>query len=74
MSCPADVIKSRMQMAEPGAYTSMLGCAAQTVRNEGALSLWKGYTPAVVKLAPHTVISFIILDNLSRLLMGKDAL
>jgi hypothetical protein len=28
----------------------------------------------VVKLAPHTVISFIILDNLSKQLLGREAL
>ena len=31
-------------------------------------SLSSGYTPAVIKLAPHTVISFIMLDNLSKVM------
>lgn len=74
LSCPADVLKSRTQMAKPGVYEGMLDCAHQTVTAEGPLALWKGFAPAWMKLAPHTVISFIILDNLSRRAFGVDAM
>jgi solute carrier family 25 oxoglutarate transporter 11 len=74
LSCPADVLKSRMQNMRPGEYGGTLDCARKIVKFEGVLSLWKGYTPATIKLAPHTVISFIILDNLSKWLLGKEAL
>ena len=52
----------------------VVNCARNTIKTEGMLSLWKGYMPATIKLAPHTVISFLILDNLSKLLLGKEAL
>ena len=51
-----------------------LSTAKQMIRKEGLLSLYKGYTPAFIKLAPHTVISFIILDTLSQMILGKDTL
>ena len=35
---------------------------------------WKGFGPATVKLAPHSVISFVILDSLTRWYTGKDAM
>ena len=73
-SCPADVIKSRMQNMQPGEYEGPVDCAKQMIRKEGLLSLYKGYTPAFIKLAPHTVISFIILDTLSQMILGKDTL
>jgi solute carrier family 25 (mitochondrial oxoglutarate transporter), member 11 len=73
-SCPADVIKSRMQNMQTGEYTGPLDCAKKLIRSEGALALYKGYTPAFIKLAPHTVISFIILDTLSQIILGKDIL
>jgi len=74
LSCPADVVKSRMQNMRTGQFSGAGDCISQLVRNEGVLALWKGYTPAVIKLAPHTVISFIILDNLSRYILGKEML
>lgn len=74
LSCPADVLKSRMQNSRVGEFSGIVECASSLLKNEGPLAFWKGYTPAVVKLAPHTVISFIILDNLSRMILGKEAL
>eukprot|EP01047_Picozoa_sp_COSAG01_P080376 COSAG01_NODE_15604_length_1320_cov_1.378378_1_plen_296_part_00 len=74
LSCPADVMKSRMQNALPGQYTGFSHCAATLLSNEGALAFWKGFGPATIKLAPHSVISFIILDNLTRWYTGKDAM
>ena len=60
--------------ASEGEFKGVVDCAKKLVKAEGVASLWKGYTPAVIKLAPHTVISFIILDNMTRFLLGKDAL
>jgi solute carrier family 25 oxoglutarate transporter 11 len=71
---PADVLKSRMQNAVKGQYAGVFDCAKRLVAKEGPLALWKGYGPATIKLAPHTVISFFILDNLYQLLLGKDGL
>lgn len=70
LSCPADVLKSRMQSMKAGEYANVFDCAAKIIKNEGITALWKGYVPATIKLAPHTVISFIILDSLSRRLLG----
>ena len=74
LSCPADVLKSNMQNAPSGQYSGVVDCAKQLIKTEGVLALWKGYTPATIKLAPHTVISFIILDSLSRQFLGRDAM
>ena len=74
LSCPADVLKSRMQMAAPGAYTGLGDAFATLMRHEGPLALYAGALPATIKLAPHTVISFVILDNLTRLVFGHDAM
>jgi len=79
VSVPADTMKSRMQNMKLGpdgkpAYSSMFDCAASTVRKEGVLAMWKGFTPAFVKLTPHTVISFIVLEKLTKWYTGGDAI
>eukprot|EP00937_MAST-01D_sp_MAST-1D-sp2_P003808 g3808.t1 len=79
LSVPADTLKSRMQNMPMGAdgkplYSNMLDCAGKTVQKEGVLALWKGFTPAFIKLTPHTVISFIVLEKLTKFYTGEDAL
>jgi len=36
------------------------------LRNEGVLSLWKGFLPYYSRLGPHTVLTFIFLEQMSK--------
>lgn len=77
---PFDVIKSRMQQMAVAAdgsaplYSSMVDCFAKSIRAEGPMVLYKGFTPAFVKLAPYSIISLTLADKLTRAFTGKDAL
>jgi len=76
---PFDVLKSRLQnmaIAADGTapYSSMVDCLVKSLRSEGPMVLWAGFTPAFIKLAPYTVISLTLADKLSRAVTGKDAL
>ena len=79
-SLPMDVVKSRIQnMPVPKAgesplYTGMLDCARKSVAAEGPMVLWKGFTPAFVKLAPYTVLSLGLLERITFAMTGKSAL
>ena len=35
----------------------------RVVRSEGILALWKGFTPYYARLGPHTVLTFIFLEQ-----------
>ena len=39
----------------------------RVIRQEGVFSLWKGFTPYYFRLGPHTVLTFIFLEQLQRL-------
>lgn len=67
---PFDVVKSRVQQAAPGEYSSALECARTSVAADGVLVLWRGFVPAFVKLAPYTVISLTMLEKLTALYTG----
>lgn len=76
---PFDVVKSRMQnmkIAADGSamYAGMADCFVKSIRSEGPMVLWAGFTPAFVKLAPYTVISLTLADKLTHAVTGKDAL
>ncbi|CAH2236780.1 mitochondrial dicarboxylate carrier-like [Pararge aegeria] len=60
---PVDVLKTRAMNAKPGEVTSILLLIKNTAK-EGPLAFFKGYIPAFVRLAPHTVLTFVFLEQL----------
>lgn len=60
---PLDVLKTRMMNAKPGEYKSLWHCITITAKL-GPLGFFKGYIPAFVRLAPHTVLTFIFFEQL----------
>ncbi|GFY50686.1 mitochondrial dicarboxylate carrier [Trichonephila inaurata madagascariensis] len=63
MTQPLDVLKTRMMNAKPGEYKSLWHCITVTAKL-GPLGFFKGYIPAFVRLAPHTVLTFIFFEQL----------
>lgn len=61
---PLDVMKTRMMNAAPGEYKSIADCASSIFRTSGLLGFYKGYIPAFVRLAPHTILMFVFLEQL----------
>lgn len=39
----------------------------EIIKNEGVLSLWKGFTPYYARLGPHTVLTFIFLEQFNKM-------
>jgi hypothetical protein len=68
VSTPFDVIKTRMmnQPRDKPLYSGPLDCVVKTARAEGVLALYKGFTPAYARLAPHRVVHFVALEQLNR--------
>lgn len=48
-------------------YKGSVDVLVKVVRNEGFFSLWKGFLPYYCRLGPHTVLTFIVLEQLNRL-------
>ena len=48
----------------------MIDCAKKSIADEGVLVLWRGFTPAFVKLAPYTVISMLLLEKFTSVYTG----
>lgn len=70
ISNPLDVIKTRIQMApESKPYVVM-----RNIISEGPFAFYKGIIPSLVKSVPHSVISFVVLEQLTRLWLGKEVI
>lgn len=47
-------------------FTSLQDVLVRVVRKEGFFSLWKGFTPYYARLGPHTVLTFIFLEQMNK--------
>lgn len=70
VSIPLDSAKTRVQNMKVvngvPEYRGMMDAMAKTVRKDGFLSLWKGFTPYFLRLGPHTILTFICLEQMKK--------
>ncbi|XP_010526663.1 PREDICTED: mitochondrial uncoupling protein 5-like [Tarenaya hassleriana] len=76
-SNPVDVIKTRVMnmKVEPGVappYAGALDCAVKTVKAEGVMALYKGFIPTISRQGPFTVVLFVTLEQVRKLLKDFD--
>lgn len=72
-SNPVDVIKTRVmnmkvEAGEQPPYSGALDCAVKTVRAEGPMSLYKGFIPTISRQGPFTIVLFVTLEQVRKLL------
>ncbi|XP_048336096.2 mitochondrial uncoupling protein 5 [Ziziphus jujuba] len=72
-SNPVDVIKTRVMnmKVEAGGippYSGALDCAMKTVKKEGPMALYKGFIPTVSRQGPFTVVLFVTLEQVRKVL------
>uniref|UniRef100_G1TNZ3 Solute carrier family 25 member 10 n=1 Tax=Oryctolagus cuniculus TaxID=9986 RepID=G1TNZ3_RABIT len=61
---PLDVLKTRLMNAK-GEYRGVFHCAMETAKL-GPLAFYKGLFPAGIRLIPHTVLTFVFLEQLRK--------
>lgn len=68
LSCPADVVKTRMmnQAAGVAVYRNSLDCLRKTVKAEGVMALWKGFFPTWTRLGPWQFVFWVSYEQLRR--------
>ncbi|KAG5237261.1 hypothetical protein OIU76_012038 [Salix suchowensis] len=68
LSCPADVVKTRMMNQEASkdgkvVYQSSYDCLVKTVRMEGLKALWKGFFPTWARLGPWQFVFWVTYEK-----------
>ncbi|KAI8928184.1 mitochondrial carrier domain-containing protein [Entophlyctis helioformis] len=70
---PIDVVKARYMNQKYGPdgvglkYSSTFDCFRKTVQGEGFMALYKGWFPQWMRIGPHTIVTFMILEQLRKL-------
>ena len=56
-------------------YSGALDVLGTVIKKEGFFALWKGFTPYYMRLGPHTVLTFIFLEQMNkyykRIILGE---
>ncbi|KAL7511522.1 hypothetical protein ACHAXN_010673 [Cyclotella atomus] len=78
MTCtvsPFDMVRTRLmnQPADAKIYNNALDCFVKIIKNEGPLTLWRGFIPIWSRFAPTTTIQLVIFEQL-RGLMGMKSM
>lgn len=66
-SLPVDIAKTRVQNMKvidgKPEFSGTLDVFGKLIKTEGVFALWKGFTPYFARLGPHTVLTFIFLEQ-----------
>jgi len=71
---PVDVVKTRMMnqakdsRGRPKVYKGTTDCFIKIIKHEGIFGLYKGFIPNWMRIGPHTVVSFLIFEQLRKLI------
>nr|XP_018622499.1 mitochondrial uncoupling protein 3 [Nicotiana tomentosiformis] len=77
LSCPADVIKTRMmnQAADKqgkNKYRNSYDCLVKTVGIEGVKALWKGFFPTWARLGPWQFVFWVSYEKFRQIAAGRS--
>ncbi|CAM9188821.1 unnamed protein product [Ectocarpus fasciculatus] len=75
VSCPADVVKTRlMNMRTQGTatYSGALDCVAKILQTEGLGGLYKGLGATFARLGPHTILMWVCQEQYLSLLRSMN--
>ncbi|XP_017070730.1 mitochondrial 2-oxoglutarate/malate carrier protein [Drosophila eugracilis] len=69
-SMPLDLAKTRIQQMRmiegKPEYSGAIDVLKKVVKNEGAFAMWKGFTPYLIRMGPHTILSFVFLEQMNK--------
>lgn len=69
-SMPVDIAKTRIQNMKIvnglPEYKGTMDVFGKVIKREGFFALWKGFTPYYARLGPHTVLTFIFLEQMNK--------
>ncbi|KPJ08204.1 Mitochondrial uncoupling protein 4 [Papilio machaon] len=77
MGTPADVMKTRLMNQPVGPdgrgllYRGLVDCVRQSVKNEGVLTLYKGFLPTWVRMGPWALVNWVAFENIMLAVGGK---
>lgn len=66
---PADVVKTRIMNAK-GTSGGAISILSQAIKTEGIGFMFRGWLPSFIRLGPHTIVTFLVLEQLRKHKIG----
>lgn len=66
---PADVVKTRIMNAK-GSSKGAVSILMDAVKTEGVGFMFRGWLPSFIRLGPHTIVTFLVLEQLRKYKVG----
>jgi hypothetical protein len=60
------VVNTRLYNQKGEKYKGMTDCFVKTIASEGPTGLYKGFSAHFMRVAPHTILTFVFLEALQR--------
>ncbi|GME68600.1 unnamed protein product [[Candida] boidinii] len=67
---PVDVVKTRIMNASSAENSNAISILMNAVKNEGVGFMFRGWTPAFIRLGPHTILTFLAMEQLRHYKVG----
>lgn len=71
---PWDVILTRVYNQKGDLYTGPIDCLVKTVRSEGIFALYKGFGAQILRIAPHTVLTLMFMEQTMPLMYKAETM
>jgi len=63
---PLEVVNTRLYNQKGEKYKGVTDCFVKTIASEGPTGLYKGFSAHFMRVAPHTILTFVFLEALQR--------
>ncbi|MCJ1275067.1 Mitochondrial oxaloacetate carrier protein [Puttea exsequens] len=69
---PPDTIMSRMYNQTGTLYSGILDCFLKTIKSEGILAIYKGFTAHLARILPHTILTLTLAEQTNKLMRRAE--
>ena len=69
---PPDTTMNRLYNQRGDKYKGIVDCFAKTIRTEGVLALYKGFSAHLARILPHTVLTLSLAEQTIKLVRGIE--
>ena len=67
-----DTIMSRMYNQTGTLYSGILDCFLKTIKSEGILAIYKGFTAHLARILPHTILTLTLAEQTNKLMRRAE--
>ncbi|KAJ9639040.1 uncharacterized protein PV06_07402 [Exophiala oligosperma] len=69
---PPDTVMARLYNQHGNLYSGIFDCLYKTIKTEGLLSVYKGFTAHLARILPHTILTLSLAEQTNKFVRGIE--